>query len=197
MARNGVYRLDFSAIARRRPCVYEQGTASQVVGQLRRRDDVVRSWSCIVIASGRPRRQAVVELAAATPPCGQAAVEDAAVRVTDPLEHPPQASGNRPSNVVVDDNAGVCSNAHALEPYDEVRRVWEWMPPLVGQWPAGKILVEVRIARPGNVPVEIRMKACVRRSKVETAIHRDDVVMTDRRRKLCCVDQYGMPIFSR
>jgi hypothetical protein len=112
-------------------------------------------------------------------PRREAAIENGATCVPEPTQHPPEPRGHGAAAVVVGDDHVVGADAPVAERRRETLAVGQRMPALVCCRSSRQVLVEVRVARTGNVAAVVGRPARRRIGQGKTAIDDDPIRATE------------------
>ncbi len=137
----------------------------------------------------RPPRHLRRQLAPGRAPGREPAVEDRHLRVSEVVEHPPQAGGRRPADVVVGDDEMLRSDAQLAEARGQVGRAGEWMA--AGALRRREDRVVVDEDRAGDVAGLVLGRAAIRLSEVPANVGDPDriVAVVEARQELGGGDQ--------
>src|SRR5262245_47722302 len=103
-------------------------------------------------------------------PCFQSTVENRRGLVTQPAQHPPEASGDCAAGIVIGNNLGAPVDAPRAEPACEHIGGGQRMPTRACSNRAGQVLVQMRIAGARDVATAVSLTPGFRFRQVEAAI---------------------------
>ncbi len=113
-------------------------------------------------------REAVGDRVAVGEPRHEPAVEHRNVRVADVAQHPPQASGDRASAIVVGDDRVAVPDAEGAHPLGERRAIRQRVP--AGARECRQVPLEIDVDRPGDVGLGVFAAAAVPIAEVPAAV---------------------------
>jgi len=109
--------------------------------------------------------------------------------MSDPPEQPPKARGDGAAALVVGDDSVVAADAPTAESRREALGLWQWMTAFVGARVPREVVIEMSVARTGNVAALVRGSAGRRVRQREAAVDDDAVAAAELARQGGRVDE--------